>query len=96
MWSFLTRLAKGNSLPWVSIGDFNDLMHEGEKEGGSTRLVRQMSTFSEVVNDSHLKDQGYVGQNFTWSQKFGDRGWIRERLDRALVSTGWALCFPTH
>ena len=55
-----------------------------------------MTCFSNAVNESQLRDLGYVGQNFTWCQKFGDRGWIRERLDRALVSTGWAQCFPTH
>lgn len=39
-WSLLTRLARGNALPWVCIGNFNELMHRGEKEGGSTNLAR--------------------------------------------------------
>ena len=38
---------------------------------------------------------GYSGSNFTWSRRLGARGWIRERLDRAFVSTNWAAMFPT-
>lgn len=60
-WSLLTRLARGNTLPWVCIGDFNELMHVGEKEGGSTRPARQMACFGNAVNESQLRDLGYVG-----------------------------------
>ncbi|XP_023890148.2 uncharacterized protein LOC112002224 [Quercus suber] len=95
-WSLLTRLANGNSLPWLCIGDFNELMQGDEKEGGSTRPVRQMASFCIAVNESQLRDLGYVGQKFTWCRRMGDRGWVRERLDRALVSTAWAQHFPTH
>lgn len=55
-----------------------------------------MACFSEAVNESQLRDLGYVSQNFTWCHKFRERDWIRERLDKALVSTEWALCFPSH
>ena len=37
---------------------------------------------------------GFVGPEFTWSRQLGARGWVRERLDRALVSTNWASLFP--
>ena len=93
-WLLLKRLASLNSLPWVCIGDFNELMHAREKEGGSTRSAKQMEAFCDVINSSSLRDIGYKGQDFTWSRRMGNRGWIRERLDRALVSTNWASRFP--
>ncbi|XP_075633358.1 uncharacterized protein LOC142605806 [Castanea sativa] len=71
-------------------------MDNGEKEGGSTKPIRQMTNFCDAVNDCHLRDLGYVGHNFTWSHKFGNRGSIRERFNRALVSTSWAPCFPSY
>lgn len=64
-------------------------MNSRENEGGSIRLARQMKNFCEVISTCQLHDFGYVGQDFTWTRWFGDRGWIKERLDRAFVSTNW-------
>ncbi|XP_075656413.1 uncharacterized protein LOC142626466 [Castanea sativa] len=62
--------------------------------GGNPRLEWQMHQFYEVLNKCHLRDLGYIGSDFTWSRRWGSRGWIRERLDRAFVSTSWASIFP--
>nr|POE70780.1 hypothetical protein CFP56_32095 [Quercus suber] len=93
-WQLLKRLSRGNSLLWVCVGDFNELMHSGEKEGGSQRPLGQMKNFCEAINTCQFRDLGYIGQDFTWSKKLGSRGWIRERLDRAFVSVGWSRRFP--
>lgn len=55
--------------------------------GGSTRPARLMEKFCEMINYCQLLDLGYIGQDYTWSRQFESRGWIRGRLDRALVST---------
>nr|POF20930.1 hypothetical protein CFP56_76297 [Quercus suber] len=93
-WLLLKQLSTLNSLPWVCLGDFNELMNGSEKEGGSARPVKQMEAFCEVINSSCLRDMGYKGQDYTWSRRMGNRGWVRERLDRALVSTNWTARFP--
>ena len=93
-WILFKRLSTLNSLPWVCLGDFNELMDGREKEGGSAHLAKQMEAFCEVINSSCLCDLGYTGQDYTWSRRLGNRGWVRERLDRALVSTNWAARFP--
>ena len=54
-----------------------------------------MRAFREVINKCQLRDLGYVGSDYTWSRRLQSRDWIRERLDRALVSTSWAESFPT-
>lgn len=92
-WQLLKRLSSGNSLPWVCVGDFNESMHNGVKERGSRCPASQMANFCEAINTCQLCDLGYIRQDFTWSRKFGNRGWIRERLDRALVSVGWTRRF---
>ena len=90
----LKRLSSLNSLPWVCLGGFNKLMNGGEKEGGKARPLKQMENFREVINACNLRDLGYTGQDFTWCRRLGNRGWVRERLDTALVLTSWAARFP--
>ena len=76
------------------MGDFNELMHIGEKKGGGHCPAKQMDRFCEAINRCGLRDMGFVGQEFTWSRKRGVHGWVRERFDRALVSTSWVSCLP--
>ena len=52
-----------------------------------------MRCFHEAINRCSLRDLGYVGSDYTWSRRLGSRGWLRERLDKALVSTDWAVAF---
>ncbi|XP_023881716.1 uncharacterized protein LOC111994088 [Quercus suber] len=93
-WKLLENLSHRSNLPWVCMGDYNEIMFAKEKEGGGVRPEGQMRIFREAINRSQLRDLGYEGSNFTWSRRLGSRGWIRERLDRALVSTNWATTFP--
>ena len=87
-WLLLKSFSSINTLSWVCIRDFNELMHSREKEGGSSQPMCQMANFCETINSCQLRDLGYIGQDFTWSRCLGNRGWVRERLDRSLVSTG--------
>ena len=73
--------------------DFNKIMHAKEKVGGGVRPEGQMRCFRETINKCRLRDMGFVGSNYTWSRRLGSRGWVRERLDRALVSTDWVGVF---
>ena len=41
-WLLLKRLSTLNSLPWVCLDDFNELMDGREKEGGSACPTKQM------------------------------------------------------
>ena len=49
-WALLRRIRDKSSLPWLSIGDFNEIVSEFEKEGGNSRLRRQMKNFLESIN----------------------------------------------
>lgn len=53
-----------------------------------------MTQFRDAINRCNLRDLGYKGSAFTWWRRLGNRGWIQERLDRALVSSNWAGMFP--
>ena len=85
-WNLLESLSHRCNLPWVCMGDFNEIMYAREKDGGGVRQEGQMRGFQEAINRCHLRDMGYVGSDYTWSRRLGGRGWVRERLDRAFVS----------
>ena len=90
----LVNLSTRSELPLVCIGDFNEISHRREKVSGGERLEWQLRAFSSAINKSKLRDMGFIGPKFTWSRRLGARGCVRERLDRALVSTNWASLFP--
>ena len=73
----------------MSIGDFNKIVSEFEKEGGSSRPRRQIKNFLDSINWCDLKDLGFVGPRFTWLYQRADGAQIRERLDHALASLDW-------
>ena len=54
------------------MGDFNEILHLGEKVGGTLRPEGHMRSFREAVNRCNLRDMGYVGSDFTWSRRLGD------------------------
>nr|POE61708.1 hypothetical protein CFP56_51913 [Quercus suber] len=64
-WQILERLGTSNSLPWLCIGDFNEIMSDAEKMGGNPRARKQMERFKEAMNRCHFRDLGYVGSRFT-------------------------------
>lgn len=55
---------------------------------------RRMEGFRDYIEQCGLRDLGFVGHNFTWSNKqAGDRN-IQEWLDRSLATDGWIERFP--
>lgn len=48
-------LRDGILMPWLCIGDFNEIVCQSEKMGASVRPYRQMEAFQDVV--------GYCGSN---------------------------------
>lgn len=92
-WRLLEELGRRSDLPWICMGDFNEILHLREKVGGNLQPNWQMSNFRETINRCNLLDMGYIGEDYTWSRRLGSCGWVRERLDRALVSTTWLTMF---
>ncbi|XP_071685195.1 uncharacterized protein [Lolium perenne] len=77
------------NLPWVIIGDFNEILYLHEKKGGNPRSQRSMQAFRDALADCGLEDLGCLGDTFTWRQ-----GRIRERLDRSVANEAWAQMHP--
>ena len=94
-WSLLKALSSRVSLPWICIGDFNEILLGEEKQGWLDRPERQMQGFRDALDFCGLKDLGFNGFPFTWSNRRpGDQNvWVR--LDRGVATIDWILKFPT-
>ncbi|XP_050242494.1 uncharacterized protein LOC126691502 [Quercus robur] len=94
-WALLKHLCLQYNLPWICVGDFNEIVNSEEKMGGVARRERQMIGFRETLDFCSFRDLGYVGSPFTWcnNQFDGEVIWIR--LDRAVATPSWTTMFPT-
>jgi hypothetical protein len=88
-WDKIRELNGQHDMPWAIIGDLNEILYSHEKDGRNPRPAGYMEAFRDVLTDCNLQDLGFTGDPFTWK-----RGWMRERLDRALVNHSWSVLFP--
>ena len=91
-WNILRRLFENNSLLWLCAGDFNEILYDNEKMGGSMRPPKQMEDFRNVTHECNLQEVSFYGPKFTWSRGKSSN-MILERLDRGLASEDWLLRF---
>ncbi|XP_074293374.1 uncharacterized protein LOC141620388 [Silene latifolia] len=92
-WELLRLLHTQSSLPWVCLGDYNEILLSTEMKGGS-RPQWQMNRFREAVEDCGLRDVPWEGYNFSWDN--GQAGDANRQcmLDRALCTSSWLDMFP--
>lgn len=71
-WAKLKYLKGTSTLPWLAIGDFNELVSMSEKEGGSARPRQQMQHFIDTIDFSGFREVSYSGPKFTWLYQKSD------------------------
>ncbi|XP_019188318.1 PREDICTED: uncharacterized protein LOC109182624 [Ipomoea nil] len=88
-WNLLRSLANRSQLPWVVIGDFNDLLFQREKRGGNPHPNGLLRGFGETIDDCGLAQMPMQGYPYTWKKREGTENWLEERLDKVLVTESW-------
>ena len=66
-WRLMRHLHARPCLPWVCLGDFNELLASDEKNGGNSKLMAPMVEFRNTPLHCGLVDMGFSGYPFTWS-----------------------------
>ncbi|XVE98618.1 hypothetical protein REPUB_Repub03eG0122000 [Reevesia pubescens] len=64
-WNYLANLHTFDSLPWLLIGDFNQIRSSSEKQGGRPEPLLKMRPFREVMVKRNLIDLEAKGCRFT-------------------------------
>lgn len=91
VWDDLARLAETTSEAWVILGDFNSILAEHERRGGSSNFsIRGMQSFRRMMQECDLLDMGFQGSPFTWKH-----GNLFQRLDRVLCNLQWRMRFQS-
>ena len=58
-WNYLQNLATIVALPWVLLGDFNDMLSKDEKMGGLPLNRNRVTAFRNCLNTCGLLDLGF-------------------------------------
>ncbi|XVF13155.1 hypothetical protein REPUB_Repub08aG0183800 [Reevesia pubescens] len=94
LWNYLTNMDRLDNLPWLRMGDFNQVLASSEKQGGIPESSRRMKLFRVVLHARKLIDMEATGCRFTWSNNHPLSGLIKKKLDRSLCNELWRLAFP--
>ncbi|XP_019150943.1 PREDICTED: uncharacterized protein LOC109147742 [Ipomoea nil] len=92
-WQMLRRLAGESLLPWVIMGDYNDLLHQSDKRGRAPHPPWQINGFRDAVADCGLLEMPFDGVQFTWTRSRGLLNMVEEKLDRIFVTPTWQEMF---
>ncbi|XP_016206218.1 uncharacterized protein LOC107646551 [Arachis ipaensis] len=65
LWEEMKKIAPDMKLPWLLIGDFNDISKADEKKGGATLDMHAVNRFKRWIEECGLIDMGYIGSKFT-------------------------------
>ncbi|XP_019150373.1 PREDICTED: uncharacterized protein LOC109147192 [Ipomoea nil] len=74
-WNLLRHLRSRSTLPWVVLGDFNDLFFQYEKRGRFRHPESLLRGFGEALEDCGLGE--------------GTVAWVDEKLDRVVACDEW-------
>lgn len=79
LWLKLGVIVQNIRMPWVLVGDFNALLNEDEKHGGSRRGKISCPFFQQYCFDFSLKDAGFQGpcHALHGTEAMCLKGWIR-------------------
>lgn len=76
-WDLIRQLAGVSQVPWLIVGDFNDLLHKSDKWELHDHPQSLMDGFRSAIEDSDLSEMELCGGKFTWERSRGKKNWVR-------------------
>ncbi|XP_062104124.1 uncharacterized protein LOC133815283 [Humulus lupulus] len=75
-------------LPWLVLGDFNDILHKDERIGVKVKYSKSVA-FQQCIEKCNLEDVKFIGNFFTWTNKQQGDDRIYSKIDRVLANQRW-------
>lgn len=82
------------TLPWLLLGDFNQIVYTYEKSRGIPASDTRLKPFWDVIRACDLIDLGFLGSRFTWTNMRKGHTNVQEMLYRVLGNRVWMVNFP--
>ncbi|KAK9988296.1 hypothetical protein SO802_028535 [Lithocarpus litseifolius] len=93
-WRLLRHLSSRFSVPWLCVGDYNEILVLKEKQGCIPKPLHLMLDFREALSNCLLINLGFQGNIYTWSNGRESDNFVQARLDRACATLEWRDQFP--
>ena len=61
LWENLKTVAHLHNLPWLMIGDFNEVLSDDDKFGGNHVNLNKALEFKDCLDECNMVDLGFVG-----------------------------------
>ena len=94
LWSNIEKVGQLHNLPWLMIGDFNEVLGGEDKFGGNQINLNRALEFKKCLDLCNFVDLGFVGPKYTWTDKRKISDLILERLDRCFANPVWRILYP--
>ncbi|KAG5549293.1 hypothetical protein RHGRI_014597 [Rhododendron griersonianum] len=89
VWDDLMGIGRTEILPWLCIGNFNEILSSEDKMGGNNPNPARFTSFHGMLSVCGLFDLGFKGPKFTWRNNRRDGDLIMERIDMAFANAKW-------
>ncbi|XP_058783939.1 uncharacterized protein LOC131658687 [Vicia villosa] len=93
LWQDLQRINDNINGPWISVGDYNNVLKVGDRLGGNDVHLAEFIDMESMMNNNNLFEHDTTGPVFTWFNRQMNNP-IYSRIDRALVNIAWCNAFP--
>lgn len=93
VWEDLKNISRTENLPWLSIGDFNEVLSMDDKVGGNCPSQSWLDSFHDMLNFCGFVDIDFKGPKCTWRNNRLGKDCIMERIDLAFANSTWRELF---
>ena len=94
LWDNLKIVAQLHNLPWLLLGDFNEVLSGEDKFGGNRVKLNRALQFKECLDDCNMVDLGFARPKYKWTNRRPISALILERIDRCFANPSWRVLFP--
>ena len=94
LWENLKTVVHLHNLPWLMLGDFNEVLCAEDKFGGNHVNLNRALEFKDCLDECNMLDLGFAGPKFTWTNCRPISNLILERIDRCFANPAWRILYP--